>query len=279
MCGISLCLHRQEHKVSDSSISTLLRKRGPDSFKHVTISPKSGQRHALEQGSGDIFLTFTASVLSLRGDSLVEQPVFDDHSGSVLCWNGEAWQIDAVSVADNDTVKVFSHLLKATSCVDILSQSVHLSCDGRNEECRSASLTRTLRAISSLTGPYAFIFFDGIHQRLFFARDPLGRRSLVYRTTQTESFVLASVADGDESKAWREVQADGVYVIDVSVSTGIPTLIFPNMNKVDPTEANVTVSKAPWITHTEIDSHPGSLYSVSISANRDCSICWTLRNL
>lgn len=223
MCGIYLSVGHDPNELPDAVLTKLLEQRGPDSVRELKIRIKPRQEKTEDEdddGQRVVHLTFIATVLSLRGDSVVEQPVVDESTGFILCWNGEAWRIGSDTVGACDTTAVFSHLQKAASC----DCSDH-DCTGSDlsvceEDHSCASLSRALQAISSLKGPYALVFFDHCHQRLFFARDPLGRRSLVYRTTHLGSLVVASVSDGDTSKSWNEVEADGVYVVDYSITSG-----------------------------------------------------------
>lgn len=144
----------------------------------------------------DVSLTFTSTVLSLRGDVLSAQPLVDD-AGSVLCWNGEAWRIRGQSVADDgrgDTQAVMELLTSASA---------------------SGDEDAVLDALRSIEGPFAVVFFDRPERRLYYARDRLGRRSLLARASDGDSsLVLSSVADADAlQQGWAEVEADGCYSI------------------------------------------------------------------
>lgn len=119
---------------------------------------------------------------------------------SFQCWNGEAWTLAGKPVVGNDSTQVFSLLRTAFRL------------------CSSESFQpqQTVPdALATITGPYAFVYFDHASRVLCFGRDPLGRRSLMFRAGAKGEFMLASVADADEP-GWQEVEPDGIYFIDLS---------------------------------------------------------------
>jgi len=82
------------------------------------------------------------------------------------------------------------------------------------------------RAIGSISGPFAFVFYDKPNGRVWFGRDCLGRRSLLRHQASVgrdghDGILVASVTDGDRQKGWEEVEADGVYYIDLGESTPV----------------------------------------------------------
>ncbi|EWC45195.1 hypothetical protein DRE_06083 [Drechslerella stenobrocha 248] len=191
MCGI---LFQFAHAGNDSNPSSdnLVRdvaRRGPDSLQTVEITADSCR------------LSFTASVLSLRGASVVPQPLSSPSTSRahqtaeyVLCWNGEAWRFDGREFApdENDAELIFQELS---------------SCQGRVQD-----------VLNRIEGPFAFVFYDGPNNRLWFGRDWLGRRSLLIRkpVPGTSSFAICSIADPDDLPQWGEVEADGFYYMDLS---------------------------------------------------------------
>src|ERR1700710_1779447 len=103
MCGIFCCISRHGHQQASEETRKLLLQRGPDSLEmHQVVT-------------GDFYLTFLSSVLSMRSSAVVPQPLLDEDSGSVLCWNGEAWKFDDEPVIGNDSRRVFELLLAAAS--------------------------------------------------------------------------------------------------------------------------------------------------------------------
>ncbi|KAF8746256.1 hypothetical protein AX14_000054 [Amanita brunnescens Koide BX004] len=152
---------------------------------------------------------FVASELRLRGKTLVQQPHLKN--GSVLCWNGEVSAlIDhrfvcadiieifdgmEISVAENDGVK----LMDALSSLENPDSVPEL--------------------LGHIEGPYAFTFYHTASRKLYFARDPLGRRSLlIHKPTLTQTFfLLASVSAGlDQSYTLEELDTEYIYCLDLT---------------------------------------------------------------
>lgn len=191
MCGIYGLIARAT-ATHDATISNnlqrCLRNRGPDHLGQITA------RH------GDHRLTFASTVLSLRGDHVTEQPFRDPSTGSVLCWNGEAWKIGGRGIDGNDGVDVFRRLGAAGGSLS--------GADGAVEEA-------VLEVLRSIEGPFAFIYFDNTAGRVYFGRDRLGRRSLLIRWDEDAGrIVLCSIAESADS-GWQEVVADGIYTLDL----------------------------------------------------------------
>lgn len=185
MCGIFASLSRHQHVRPDRGTTLFLANRGPDCC------------HSLERSIDAVHAVFRSTVLALRGSSVVPQPLLDAASGSILCWNGEAWEIDQEPVTGNDSQAVLE--LFRDAC-------------GRSPPNSAAAV---VDCISRIRGPYAFVFYDAVGRRLFYGRDCLGRRSLLQSTNHAGDFVLSSICDGHVSSSWREVEADGIYMVDL----------------------------------------------------------------
>jgi hypothetical protein len=56
---------------------------------------------------------------------------------------------------------------------------------------------------------------------LFFGRDILGRRSLLRRLTNYGDLIISSVSDGHHDGGWAEIEADGVYCIDLHIMDAV----------------------------------------------------------
>ncbi|KAH7356083.1 asparagine synthase-domain-containing protein [Pyrenochaeta sp. MPI-SDFR-AT-0127] len=240
MCGIFCSLNRHGYIVPDTNTKQLLHNRGPDSIgQHQTVIESSQEYD--DSAAAQIHATFLSTVLSLRGTTVVDQPLRDGATGSVLCWNGEAWTINNNVVTGNDSELVFAKLLEA--------------CSGS----AGSSTPRVISLLSSIRGPYAFVFYDATNKRLYYGRDCLGRRSLLRKSTSDHTLVLSSVCDTVTGDEWTEVEADGVYIVDLKTAssahaswtqTHIPhrrsdqeeesklsfTLPFPAMNHLLPTQ-------------------------------------------
>jgi asparagine synthetase B (glutamine-hydrolysing) len=189
MCGIYASISTRGFQIPSPGLKHLLCKRGPDHVGEVQAE--------IEDDGLTYYLSFTSTVLALRGGHVTAQPFIDPQSGSVLCWNGEAWKIGPETVAGNDGQKVFAALLGASTTQGIGSEST----------------SKVVETLNSISGPFAFVFFDNIHKQLFFGRDRLGRRSLLHNSLDdSKSIEFSSTADPARG-LWEEVEADAIYVL------------------------------------------------------------------
>ncbi|GAB7348443.1 hypothetical protein MBLNU459_g6861t1 [Dothideomycetes sp. NU459] len=209
MCGIYLSLSTQGHVPPSARLRDLLRRRGPDSACDLRLQLSCGAGSTLSTTSHSVHVTCHSTVLSLRGQQTVAQPLtVNGTEGATapkdfFCWNGEAWKLAGKPVSGNDSAQVFS-LLQNALCLSPSEGSLP-------EQIVSDTL-------ATITGPYAFAYFDHASSILFYGRDPLGRRALLYRFDEERNFVLASIADASES-GWHEVEADGIYAIRLNAQS------------------------------------------------------------
>lgn len=201
MCGIYLSLSARSHVTPSDRTRELLRRRGPDSARELRLQ--------LDCAGNSTYVTCYSTVLALRGQQTVTQPIvtsdFEQSNAKddFLCWNGEAWKLAGKPVLGNDSTQVFSLLQNAF----------------RSSSSEKILLEQTIsNTLASITGPYAFAYYDQASSVLFYGRDPLGRRALMYRFDDEGSFVLASVADASEPD-WQEVEADGIYAVRIRDSS------------------------------------------------------------
>lgn len=195
MCGIHASISTKGIQPPSSGLELLLCNRGPD---HVGAAQAE-----ITQDGETLWLSFTSTVLALRGGHLQIQPFVDSRNGSVFCWNGEAWRIDSEPVMGNDGQKIFEALLEAIS-----------------KELSSDSTAAVLGVLRSISGPFAFVFLDKIHGHIYFGRDRLGRRSLLYNTESlTGCMEFASASDPDR-QGWKEVEADAIYQLSFNDKIG-----------------------------------------------------------
>ncbi len=225
MCGIFFSCNLGNHRYPDVSITQRLERRGPDDTKTVShsmvIEPSrflNDKQHPMEWS-----LVAVSSVLSLRGDTFIRQPIQNAHSDplsdSFLCWNGEAWKVDSTTIQGSDADVVFDLLTEATK------PKHHSTGKGiASIEISQSTLQATTAAISSIAGPFAFVFYDALNHRIFYGRDLLGRRSLLINMRSNGCLEICSVSSQHRPHEWKEVEADGVYVIDF-------TSIFPRDDK------------------------------------------------
>lgn len=255
MCGIYFFLGRDKSESPGTIISQELQNRGPDSFKVLKQFPPHHQDLPGESNQ-TVYMTFASSVLSLRGDQIITQPVTDDNSESVLCWNGEAWQIGGCSVTCNDSEAVFALLQEAAACSISQDDNGRLQRGSCSSDCFCSSLAHVIRAINNVSGPYAFIFLDAHHRRVLFARDPLGRRSLLHRTTTSGELIISSVSDGNTSNHWEEVEADGIYVINLSMAASSLSSIYSSLGHHRLQDSSFDMIKVPWSHANAVSNIP-----------------------
>lgn len=188
MCGICFEATKRSEGVPrpigyvDGVLRERLACRGPDHQSTITT----------RRANFDLLLH--SSVLALRGDGITIQPHGPDDS-PLLCWNGQAWKIRGTSLdkEESDTLAIYDLLRRAA--------------------CRDAS--NIIQAIMSIEGPFAFVFYDLKAARVYFGRDCIGRRSLLYKYSN-HGIMLCSVGDG--TAGWKEVPADGIYVLELKVT-------------------------------------------------------------
>ncbi|KAJ5659494.1 hypothetical protein N7507_005945 [Penicillium longicatenatum] len=196
MCGIFFSLSSVPKSPTPETCA-LLEKRGPDCCQTHTVHMEFS---APDGGPQSFHLTFISTVLALRGDHVYTQPLVDQATQSVLCWNGEAWKIAGERVSGNDTEHVFNLFLQAVA------------------GDRNGPAHRLGEAVASISGPFAFVFYDATKSRLFFSRDCLGRRSLLQGYEDDGALKICSLCDGSSSAPFKEVGFDGVYMIDLTRS-------------------------------------------------------------
>ena len=209
MCGIHLSVCQAHPVYPDDTVVQLLKDRGPDSFRQEKTIVQ-------DANNGQIHLTFSSSVLSLRGNHTAVQPLVDRDTGSIFCWNGEAWKIDETPVSGNDGELIFDLLLRVKSTVTKGQLS---------QEEVDLRIRHVIDTFNSVRGPFAFVFYDALIGKVFFGRDCLGRRSLLFRHDLEGSFFLSSVCPGAQEHGFEEVEADGIYMLDMARSIAEPRTV------------------------------------------------------
>ncbi|KAJ3179502.1 hypothetical protein HDU85_004775 [Gaertneriomyces sp. JEL0708] len=132
----------------------------------------------------------------------VPQPLIDEHS-NVLCFNGEVFGGVRVASDECDTAvlsRMLAEVLRGATNVHDAEEKV-------------------LRLFEKIEGPYAFVLFMSRFKRLYFGRDLMGRRSLLWNINSTTSsdFIISSVGDTSVTDL-EDVPADGMYCIDIDDS-------------------------------------------------------------
>lgn len=213
MCGIYASIAHSECQRPNEALAEQLRRRGPDHYSHLEDVYVVNDRHERR-----VALNLTSSVLALRGDSITRQPFLDHASGSMLCWNGEAWTVDGARIRGNDGQVVFQCLLEETTlCHDA-----------------SAVVAGVRRVVNRIQGPFAFVFYHKPHAQIVFGRDSLGRRSLLYRR-EPDTLEISSVGES-KSGVWVEADAGGLYSVSLSTTSYLPEKL----------AHECTESESPW---------------------------------
>lgn len=213
MCGIHVSLSSAPRDVPEA-IETCLQNRGPDFL---------GQTLCGNDASSVCCLTFSSTVLALRGDHLARQPLVSPDGRSILCWNGEAWRLDRRQVEGNDGEAIHDLLTKASAS---------------DASSRQDAILNVLRAIE---GPFAFVYYDKSMQKLFFGRDRLGRRSLMLAQDGISGdLVISSIAEACDPR-WKEVEANGIYVVEIG------------QGSVDSCASLTQPVKLEWLAEEQVD--------------------------
>ncbi|TDL28534.1 hypothetical protein BD410DRAFT_711708 [Rickenella mellea] len=194
MCGILLAVQPLSNVEGSSGtrfetlwegLKVVNAARGPDAQGEQIFNATNGDGLELQ-------IRFFASELRLRGDQPIEQPHIRD--GDVFCWNGEVFEGLDVGDTENDGVKLFELIRNIDNAVKLRE------------------------ILGSIEGPYAFTYFHKKTSRLFYGRDPLGRRSLLIHTPTQENpyFILTSTSVGAHPhSSFEELSTDHIYSLDL----------------------------------------------------------------
>ncbi|KAI7865187.1 asparagine synthase-domain-containing protein [Spinellus fusiger] len=236
MCGILFSLSTVEEKGELwESLKELNRKRGPD-VQQMHLLKVPGQTTSIQ-------LQFYSSVLHLRGEKIVPQPI-KSHTGDLLSWNGEIFGGLEVEPGTNDT----------QALIDVLNQ---IPSDNTSEKA-------VLDIFARIEGPFAFVFWQKSTNRLWFGRDCLGRRSLLWTPSKDKKqpFFLSSVCPPSSTRSdtllWEEVPANSIYCIQLGQeihpeqsldqqpsACGYPLRIFPWTDEKD-TSSDILSMSLPF---------------------------------
>ncbi|KAG4096227.1 hypothetical protein H8356DRAFT_1682263 [Neocallimastix lanati (nom. inval.)] len=294
MCGILFYLGKNQESLKEKDnfkewqeLKNKISSRGPDltSTENFDISITND----LNQ-SNKYNISFYDSVLHIRGIEITKQPCIDKN-GNVLCWNGEIY--DGINVPDNESdTLILSNRLSEISCDD-------------NEILMKKKL---LNVFEIIQGEWAFIYYQKNQNLLWFGRDYLGRRSLLWHKPSNinDDFIITSVGqlnnindnidsnDKDNSNSknentdikkrddktklneseevistyWEEIQADGIYCL--------------NLNKLSVDNFDSNITKYKWAVDEINELHlkaPFSLINTYIPQENELSELDTSTNL
>ncbi|KAH0838478.1 asparagine synthase-domain-containing protein [Lanmaoa asiatica] len=227
MCGIFCSLrtsYKQEYTSADEDafriMSDKLKRanaaRGPDARHGTSIGfpPCNAAGSSDSEISRGHILEFYASELRLRGNAPIVQPHME--GGDVLCWNGEVRQsvMNVIRVGADRSLYVFTAIRADHPKIGPAEN------DGQKvfERFRAAIEPFSIsEIIGNIEGPLSYPL-QGSSKKLYFARDPLGRRSLlIHKPTLTNPiFLLASVSAGDDDAyEFEELSTDGIFGLDL----------------------------------------------------------------
>jgi asparagine synthetase B (glutamine-hydrolysing) len=235
MCGIYVSVSRKGPIHPNHELRQHLCRRGPDQLGELNTQTSTE--------NGTVSLSFASTVLALRGGHIAVQPLVDPQTGSILCWNGEAWKIGHELVEGNDGEAVLDLLTSSTSSLSAFD-----------------SVTGVLETIQSISGPFAFVYFDRVHGLSYFGRDCLGRRSLLFNVESINTAVQFSSIAGTTGGSWREVEADGIYVLAISSIPIHPSLISLPIEYTQSTTFLIYRTRG-YVDHSRGDSVSSSIIS------------------
>ena len=156
MCGVGFTLSPASAvDALKRQLLAALTPRGPDS--QCVVPSTLGGCAAL----------LCATVLHMRGaGGPTPQPLSLPASTLLLCFNGEVFGGLPVEGGECDTAALGAALAAALA-----------QCQGGGAQARQQAVLATAQRVQ---GPFAFLLWDAEHQTLYFARDALGRRSLLW---------------------------------------------------------------------------------------------------
>lgn len=146
---------------------------------------------------------FAGSVLWLQGKQIISQPLENDKS--VFVYNGDIFGGNGINLRDvsidGDTIHFWNGLDVNENIIDFLTH---------------------------LEGPYAFIYLNKISKKLYFGRDPYGRRSLLLGKSN-EIFVFSSVAKRTIDFKFIEIPTTGIFCYDL-ITRNFKLFSWPHKN-------------------------------------------------
>lgn len=140
---------------------------------------------------GNNYLQLFSSVLSLR-QPFTKQPIWGEDF--ILQFNGELY--NEACLDSNDTLYIYEKLNSAfTSCA-----------------CRKDAI---LSVVSQLDGEFAFVLTDLKDQKVYFGKDFVGKRSLLYSNNDNQVTISSVLPDHDDENII-ECESDRIHIIDLT---------------------------------------------------------------
>lgn len=175
MCGIAAGINAKREIPLSS-----LERRGPDVSRRVGFP------------AGSHLVELYGAVLHLQGAEISTQPVENK-----LLWNGEVYDGLERDLQESDTLAVFRAM--ETLC-------------GASSSNREFALGLR-EVLLTIKGPFALIYWNERLESLWFARDFIGRRSLVLHQSDQNELVISSIASPELEAI--EVDTAGIYAVDL----------------------------------------------------------------
>ncbi|KAJ2953842.1 hypothetical protein O0L34_g1472 [Tuta absoluta] len=155
MCGILFeLLFKDQSILTDEILLNRITNRGPDCIHKVVVDIGDGMQ-----------ASFCGAVLWMQGPKLTPQPVENKHG--ILLYNGDIYD-QTWSRGVSDTESIMDRITKHKDTHNIVQE------------------------VKSLKGPFSIIYYDKNSCSLFFARDKIGRNTLLFHKT-IKSLVISSV--------------------------------------------------------------------------------------
>ena len=233
MCGIAALLNcksrqgntaatekhgaNESHDVKQSLLAGISRKisrRGPDSLRVVEKATKNG----------NVEVCMVTSVLHLRGDKRVDQPLVDENNENVFSWNGEIFGgYPSVKEGESDTISVYVALKEH------LNKTIYQEKIDNREKFKTCLARELLRFFSRVEGPFAFLYYHHATSTVWWGRDGQGRRSLVISKeglsksgviVSSASFQVSEHAQNTEGASldWEDVPPTGIFSASLELS-------------------------------------------------------------
>ncbi|KAK9388378.1 asparagine synthase-domain-containing protein [Lipomyces mesembrius] len=207
MCGIFFSLVPKSKSASNDSedfgkytsaglqLEKALKRRGPDCYNTIVLDINTNDDNESQQ------LTFFSTVLSMR-DPLTPQPL-QSPEGRILQFNGEIY--DAVGELEGYRSDLLGDDAVCKNDTAVLSQMFERF--------------GVIQTLQSIRGEYAFVYYDILSRCIWWARDCIGRRSLLVNRSRKDCIALSSlpVPDPVLRTDWREVPAGEVYKFDLRI--------------------------------------------------------------
>ncbi|KPU75341.1 uncharacterized protein Dana_GF27478 [Drosophila ananassae] len=181
MCGI-FCTVSLNSKINFwkmyNSLNLTMKNRGPDAHNEILLNHDSG------------FIFFAGFVLWQQGEKLQKQPVAKNDF--IILFNGDLYNINK-SLSMSDTTWLANRISECHTHEDLVS------------------------LVKVLEGPFCLIIYNKVNQMLYFARDTLGRNSLIIERHQSGLNLLSTSRHySKEQLSSIELPPLGLYQIRVN---------------------------------------------------------------